>query len=227
MRSPPLRFSIMQNEYDYSPRTKSDLRPDPPILLSFRAFRSRTAVRTSEESALELFPPAPEPLTIHAVADPTRKRRGEAAFLARATALNFGVLIPWGDSEPYDSVIRFSRDLLRIQVKSATRYADGRYRVKTTGANGQVYTIEEIDFFVGYVVPENIWYIIPVEALGQRKGVRFYPRTRRPLRVMSEKYREAWCLLACERKARGWNDVPTICRSREVSVQCAVCPLRT
>lgn len=213
---------VMQNESDNSTCTNPDFASEPPLLLSFRA------PLLGEESG---FSASPEPLTItiHAAADPTRKRRGEAAeaaFLARATALNFSVLIPWGDSEPYDSVIRFSRDLLRIQVKSATRYADGRYRVKTTGANGQVYTVDEIDFFVGYVVPENIWYIIPVEALGQRKGIRFYPRTRRPLRVMSEKYREAWCLLACGRKFRGWNDVPTICRSREVGVQCSICPLR-
>lgn len=204
-----MRRESLKLDVTHSRETQPPIAPDRPMLLSFQA--------------------TPEPLTLHAVSDPTRKRRGEAAeaaFLARATALNFSVLIPWGDSEPYDSVVRFSRTLLRVQVKSAARYADGRYRVKTTGANGQVYTIDEIDFFVGYVVPENIWYIIPVEALGERKGIRFYPHTRRPLCVMSEKYREAWCLLACAHKARGWNDVPTICRSREVGVQCSICPLR-
>jgi hypothetical protein len=185
-------------------------------------FRARS---WREESAVE---PSTHSLTLHAATARTRKRRGEAAeaaFLARATDLNFSVLIPWGDSNRYDSAVDFGRGLLRIQVKSATRYADGRYRVKTTGANGQVYTIDDIDFFVGYVVPEKIWYIIPVEALGQRKGIRFYPRTRRPRQVMSEKYREAWCLLASKREARGWQDVPTICRSRELGTQCAACPL--
>ena len=52
--------------------------------------------------------PSPEPITIHAVAEPTRKRRGEAAeaaFLARATHLGFTVCLPWGDSERYDSVV--------------------------------------------------------------------------------------------------------------------------
>ena len=168
-----------------------------------------------------------DPITIQAVAAPTRKRRGEAAeaaFLARATALGFSVLIPWGDSDRYDSVVNRGRGLLRIQVKSATRYRDTRYRVKTCGANGQVYTKDDIDFFVGYVVPENIWYIIPIEAIGQRKGVRFYPHTRHPSKAIFERYREAWCLLDCKPTERGWQDIPVLCRSRELGVQCAVCP---
>ena len=74
-------------------------------------------------------------------------------------------------------------------------YAETRYRVKTTGASGKVYTSKEIDFFVGYVVPENIWYIIPIQAIGHRKNIRFYPTTRRQSKAMFEKYREAWCLL--------------------------------
>lgn len=170
-------------------------------------------------------------LTLQASATPTRKRLGEAAeaaFLARATSLGFSVLIPWGDSNRYDSVVDLNHGLLRVQVKSATRYAETRYRVKTTGANGQVYTPAEIDFFVAHVVPENLWYIIPIEAIGQRKGIRFYPRTRRPSKAIFERYREAWCLLDCHRKKRGWQHIPVLCRSREIEaqVQCQVCPRR-
>ena len=176
--------------------------------------------------------PQPHPqkvITIHAVAVPTRKRRGEAAeaaFLARATHLGFSVCLPWGDSDRYDSVVELDRGFLRVQVKSATRYAETRYRVKTTGANGQVYTSAEIDFFVAYIVPENLWYVIPIPAIAHRKGVRFYPHTRRQSRAMFEKYREAWCLLDCSRKARGWKDIPAVCRSKNLEVRCAVCPQR-
>jgi hypothetical protein len=200
-------------------RTHSPTKDDP-LLISVTRNRG---TQTSQPAT-----PTPKPLTLHASARPTRKRRGEAAeaaFLARATHLGFSVLIPWGDSNRYDSVVDFGHGLLRIQVKSATCYRDHRYRVKTTGANGQVYTIDDIDFFVGYIFTENIWYIVPVEALGQRKGIRFYPHTRRPSRAMYEKYREAWCLLDCPRKNRGWKDVPVLCRSREVGTQCAICPL--
>ena len=168
-------------------------------------------------------------ITLHAVATPTRKRRGEAAeaaFLARATHLDFTVCLPWGDSERYDSVVDHGHGFLRIQVKSATRYAETRYRVKTTGASDVLYTPAEIDFFVAYIVPEDIWYIIPIQAIGHRKGIRFYPHTRRPSRAQFEKYREAWCLLACDPKARGWKDIPAVCRSQDLSIRCAVCPNR-
>jgi hypothetical protein len=135
----------------------------------------------TEENSTSQFTPLllrpitsqPSPLTLHAAAEPTRKRRGEAAeaaFLARATALGFSVLIPWGDSNRYDSVVELNHGLLRVQVKSATLYAETRYRVKTTGANGKVYTSKEIDFFVGYVVPENIWYIIPIQSIPQQQS---------------------------------------------------------
>jgi hypothetical protein len=168
-------------------------------------------------------------ITIHAVAAPTRKRRGEAAeaaFLARATHLGFTVLIPWGDSNRYDSVVELDRGFLRVQVKSATRYAETRYRVKTTGANGQVYTSKEIDFFVAYVVPENLWYIIPIQAVGQRKGIRFYPTTRRQSRALYEKYREAWCLLDSCLSVRLRKSDPSRCRSKNLEVRCALCPMR-
>ncbi|MFZ0774846.1 MAG: group I intron-associated PD-(D/E)XK endonuclease [Candidatus Sulfotelmatobacter sp.] len=176
--------------------------------------------------------PQPHPaqvITIHAVASPTRKRRGEAAeaaFLARATHLGFSVCIPWGDSDRYDSVVELDRGFLRVQVKSATGYAESRYRVKTTGANGRVYTSKEIDFFVAYVVPENLWYIIPIQAIGRRKGIRFYPTTRRPSRAMFEKYRETWCLLDSRLNVRLRKGDPRRCRSKNLEIRCALCPQR-
>ena len=119
-------------------------------------------------------------IELQAVALPTRKRRGEAseaAFLARATHFGFTVCLPWGDSERYDSVVELGQGFLRVQVKSAARYAESRYRVKTAGASGVTYTASEIDFFVAHIVPEDIWYIIPIKAIGHRKGIRFYPHT--------------------------------------------------
>src|SRR5260370_30587156 len=60
--------------------------------------------------------------TIHASAGPedrdkvraTGKRRGEAAeaaFLARATHLGLGGLLPWGGSSPYDAALDFGPGL--------------------------------------------------------------------------------------------------------------------
>ena len=174
-------------------------------------------------------PPPLHRITLHAVATPTRKRRGEAAeaaFLARATSLGFAVCIPWGDSERYDSVVTLGQSFLRVQIKSAARYANTRYRVRTTGSSYTIYTPAEIDFLVAYLVPEDLWYIIPASAIGHRKGIRFYPHTRHPSRAHFERYREAWCLLACDPKARGWQDIPTICRCKHLTQRCAVCPNR-
>ena len=170
--------------------------------------------------------PNPQIIELQAVAEPTRKRRGEAAeaaFLARATHLGFSVCLPWGDSERYDSVVTLGHGFLRVQVKSASRYLETRYRVKTTGASGKVYTAAEIDFFVAYIVPEDIWYIIPIAAIGLRKGARFYPHTHNS-HGHFERYREAWCLLACQPKARGWKDIPVTCRCKDLKVRCALCP---
>ena len=174
----------------------------------------------------EQHQPTPTQISLEAAAEPTRKRRGEAAFLARATYLGFSVCIPWGDSDRYDSVVELDCGFLRVQVKSATRYAETRYRVKTTGASGRVYTSKEIDFFVAYVVPENLWYIIPVQAIGQRKGIRFYPTTRRQSKAMFEKYREAWCLLDSRLNVRVRKGAPRRCRSKNLELRCALCPQR-
>ena len=163
----------------------------------------------------------------HSTDRATGKKRGEAAeaaFLARATYLGFSVLHPWGESNRYDAVVDLGRTMLRVQVKSATSYHDG-YTIKTTGANGHIYTRDEIDFVAGYVIPESIWYIIPVDVIGGRGTIKFRPHTRRVVKPFYERYREAWCLLGCSPSERGWEDIPVRCRGREVGVQCQVCPV--
>ncbi len=164
---------------------------------------------------------------IQAVADPSRKRLGEAseaAFLARATRLGLRICNPWGESERYDLVIDHGRGFWRVQVKCTERYTESRYRVKNGGNDDSVYTPDEIDFIAAHVVPLDLWYIVPIEAAGSRKGLRFYPHGHS--KGLFEKYREAWCLLDCPRKARGWKNIPALCRSRKLSARCAVCPLR-
>lgn len=51
-----------------------------------------------------------------------QKRRGEigeAAFLAKASSMRFGVAKPWGDSDRYDFIVDVLGRLLRVQIKSA------------------------------------------------------------------------------------------------------------
>ncbi|MGC2478778.1 MAG: group I intron-associated PD-(D/E)XK endonuclease, partial [Candidatus Sulfotelmatobacter sp.] len=116
-----------------SPQIRQKERPQAQPQAAPFVFMEKTT-NNSEQSH-----PAQPSITLQASAEPTRKRRGEAAeaaFLARATYLGFSVCIPWGDSDRYDSVVELDRGFLRVQVKSATGYAENRYRVKTTGASG-------------------------------------------------------------------------------------------
>jgi hypothetical protein len=74
-----------------------------------------------------------------------------------------------------------------------------------------------------HMVPENVWYLVPIEAAEGESALCFNPRGKGG---KYEKYREAWCLLDCSRKVRGWKDIPALCRSKELKVRCSVCPLR-
>ncbi len=166
-----------------------------------------------------------ESLTIHAsIGHPCTKRRGEASeaeFIARATSFDFSVAKPWGESDSYDVLVRASHGFWRVQVKCAACYHRGQYLVKAGGDAGN-YTADDIDFLAAHAIPENIWYIIPIEAFAGVTMVHLCPHGTGKAKY--EKYREAWCLLACPPQARGWKDVPATCRCKDLPARCAVCP---
>jgi hypothetical protein len=170
---------------------------------------------------------SPQVITIHAVGDPNCKRRGEATeaeFIARAAGFDFRIAKPWGESDSYDVLVGIARGFWRVQVKRAPYLRQGQYVANAKG-NRRLYTKDDIDFIAAHLIQENIWYIVPIESFEGRTMLHFNPRGRRKSKY--EKYREAWCLLACEPKARGWKDIPVLCRCRELPVRCAVCPHRT
>jgi hypothetical protein len=166
--------------------------------------------------------PAPIPLhvpQIAAVGLTTRKSRGEAA---KAASLGFGVAKPWGDSERYDFIIDSGYNFWRVQVKSTQRYANWRYQVKTSGWR-TAYTSRDIDFLIAYIVPEDLWYIVPIAAIASRQHLRFYPHSGRKAQL--EKYREAWCLMACPRDEDGPSRVLVPRRCQRVRIRRGACPL--
>jgi hypothetical protein len=128
------------------------------------------------------------------VKPPTRKRKGEMAdlaFMQRAISLGFGIAKPWGDSDRYDFVLNCGNLFWRVQVKSTERFAESRYRVKAGGSHSD-YQLGEIDFLVAYIVPVDIWYVVPIAAVVAHKSLRFYPSPGSKGRL--EKYRQAWRL---------------------------------
>jgi len=146
-------------------------------------------------------------LTIHAVGLTTRKARGEAAeaaFLAKAASLGFGVAKPWGDSEPYDFILDSGHNFWRVQIKSTSYIVGSRYQVRPGGYKN-TYTADQIDFLIAYIVPEDLWYVVPVAEVVSHRALRFYPH--RGAHARLEKYRDAWCQMACPRTEKGASRV--------------------
>jgi len=59
------------------------------------------------------------------------------------------------------------------------------------GRLSSIYTSRDIDFLVGYVVPDNVWYVIPIEVFLNIGCVKVFPSSKRRM-SRYEKYREAW-----------------------------------
>jgi len=166
-----------------------------------------------------------EVIEINAVAEDNCKRMGEAveaAFLAKVCKLRIPVCKPWGDSERYDFVVDWGKGFWRVQVKGGS-YCEGKKYQAGAGGKGKPFTKEDMDFVVVHIVPEDVWYVVPIEMAEGLVKLWFNPGS---TRARFEKYREAWCLLDCPTKGRGRGDMPVRCRSEGVKVRCAVCPLR-
>ena len=129
------------------------------------------------------------------------KRRGELAelaFLHQASKLGFKVSKPYGDSDRYDFIVDTGQRLIKIQVKSTGHeVSPGSYSVNAGRhlCGGVVpYLRSQVDFMVVYIVPEEMWYILPIRVVGWRVSLRLTGRMNtRP--GAYGKYREAWELL--------------------------------
>ena len=102
-----------------------------------------------------------------------------------------------GDSERYDFILDTGTRLWRVQVKSSSALQNGGYCVNAqrhANGNSIAYRTGEIDFLIAQIVPEDCWYVIPLEAILPRKSLRIYPE--KDARVGEYgKYREAWDLI--------------------------------
>jgi PD-(D/E)XK endonuclease len=133
----------------------------------------------------------------HAFTGKQRGEMAEAAFMAKAFSLGFGVAKPWGDSERYDFIVDVAqlgmeKRFWRVQVKSAHRAGeDGSYSFRLHTHSLEAYTPEQIDVLVAYVVPEDAWYVFPIKELGGLRSLKLFSGSRRK-RSRFEKWREAW-----------------------------------
>jgi hypothetical protein len=131
------------------------------------------------------------------------KERGEWAelrFMAKAAEHGFKFAKLWGDSAPYDMVLDLGGRFVRVQVKSTMCEASlgnrhvrpGSYAVFLRHQSTPRYRRTDFDYLAVYVIPKDIWYVMPSEAVVPKIGIRVCPGNRANL---YECYREAWYLL--------------------------------
>jgi hypothetical protein len=122
--------------------------------------------------------------------------RGEWAelrFMARAAEQGLGVSKPWGESARYDVGVEYKGRFLRVQVKS-TLYKVGKSYVCNTRPDNdhQPYTLDQIDFMAAYVIPIDVWYILPAKVATALGNIWLSPHLKGH---KYERYVEAWALL--------------------------------
>ena len=96
------------------------------------------------------------------------KRRGEWAemvFAGRALREGLSLARPWGESYGYDFVVDQGGRMLRVQVKS-TIYHEGEGYVCTLSDSKGPYKKNSFDFVAAYVIPEDVWFILPEKRFG-------------------------------------------------------------
>ena len=138
------------------------------------------------------------------------KERGEwveLQFMAAAAQRRFAVSKPWGDTQAYDVGIEEEGNFLRVQVKSTTMRSGAGYlcQFHPNHKAKRDYSLDQIDVFAAYVIPEDAWYLIPaVLLLGKRrKSIAMLCPLIPPKKKACycyERYRENWDVLKKSRE---------------------------
>ncbi len=122
------------------------------------------------------------------------KLRGEWAemrFMARAAEHGLQVTKPWGETARYDFAVERAGRFLRVQVKSTGFKDRTGYSCTVRGSQGP-YVGDPFDFLAAYLIPEDVWYIIPAEKVKGQGSIALYPKLKNS---KYGRYKEAWRLL--------------------------------
>lgn len=136
------------------------------------------------------------------------KQRGEWAesvFMARAGEHGLEVSKPWGDSRSFDFVVGRPGHFVGVQVKSTACESWGAYLCAVKKRN-RPYSQGSFDFVAAYVIPEDVWYIVPASKIAGRETVTLCSNSKNAL---YEEYREAWHLLREASQAREVEEAET------------------
>jgi hypothetical protein len=128
----------------------------------------------------------------------SRKKRGEWAelvFAARAMRMGLRLAKPWGESSGYDFTVDQGQRILRVQVKSTIfKEAAEGYSCSLKDSKGP-YKKNTFDFVAAYVIPEDVWFILPEKVVRGMWSVGLYPKLEA---AKYREYQEAWHLLRGE-----------------------------
>jgi hypothetical protein len=123
------------------------------------------------------------------------KLRGEWTelyFMMRAAEEGISISKPWGGVTHYDFVVEAPGQFWRVQVKSTMFKSGSGYLCRIVGSGGTPYEDDAFDFVAAYVIPEDVWYIIPAKRIRGQQSIYLYSDLKR---LRHERYREAWHLL--------------------------------
>ena len=133
---------------------------------------------------------------------------GELAFAMRAALLGLSVARPYGESDPYDFLIDNGKRCSRVQVRCKGPQIRPLYRVpcgrRAHNPNGKApltvpFKKDEVHFVAIYLLGEDLWYILPLKALGGRVHVSLRPGKTGP-RDRYRRYVEKWNLFLHKEK---------------------------
>ena len=125
---------------------------------------------------------------------------GRTALHGQSRRTGFKLFKPWGDSAPYDVAIELKGRFARIQVKSTMckvrargpRSRRGAYVANMRHIAIRPYQESDFDFAAVYIIPLDLWYILPSSIIARRSAIQVFPGRKKN---RYEQYREAWHFL--------------------------------
>ena len=125
--------------------------------------------------------------------DPTEW--AELVFAMRAIEQGLRLGRPWGESSGYDFTVDQGARIVRVQVKSTIfKEAAEGYSCTLKDSKGP-YKKNSFDFVAAYVIPEDVWFILPEKKIRGMWSVGLYPKLER---AKYREFQEAWHLLRGE-----------------------------
>ena len=131
------------------------------------------------------------------------KKQGEFVelrFMVECLKRDYIIAPVYGDNASYDCIVDVGGKLTRVQIKSTgrkeTTNRQNRYYVSCAhGADYKSgYTKEDADIIAAYVIPVDVWYIVPIHIIKGKKNMALYPHRPEKRKDNYEVWRDRWDL---------------------------------